>query len=324
MLKRALRKIVGGQKGQVLPIVLILLIIGGLLIVPTLNYASTSLKTHQVTERKAEELYAADSGIEEGLRWLIYSREPGGPWSWDSEQGSGQRVTYTINTCGVNVAIDKLPSMGNNYFQVTSAATSPDGSTTVLSTVWVAPPILDDFPPMDPHGEYDGDVWIDGDATLNAHQHVNGDVVVTGDLTLKAHSGITGNITAEGDFTLNAQTDVTGNLCCGGDVTIKAQAVLNGDIYVTVAGDQTIELKGQATVGDIYVDGTGSITIILRNKDTCGKIYVTDSVTLIRNFHSEANHGSIDEEWGGENPAPPECPGGGWSETANTITYEII
>lgn len=324
MLRQTLKKIIKGQKGQALPIVLILLLIGGLLIVPTLNYASTSLKGHEVVERKGEELYAADSGVEEGLRWLIYSRESGGPWTWDSVQGTGQRNTYTINGCSVNVTIEELPAMGNNYFKVTSSATSPNGGTTILSTVWAAPPILDDFPPMGPDGEYDGDVWIDGDATLKSHQQINGDVVVTGDLTLNAHSGVTGNITAEGDFTLNAHTNVTGNLCCGGNVTVKAQATLNGDIYVTVAGDQTIELKGQAVVGDIFVEGSGSITIILNNKDTCGDIYVTNTVNLIPNFHPKANPGPIDENWDGKNPPPPECPGTNWSETANIITYEIM
>jgi len=62
---------VRGQKGQALPIVLVLLVLGGLLIVPTLSYASTSLKSHQLTVTKTRGVYAADAGIENALRYLI-------------------------------------------------------------------------------------------------------------------------------------------------------------------------------------------------------------------------------------------------------------
>ncbi len=64
------RKVTKEQKGQVLPISLILLVLGGLLIIPTFNYCSTSLKGQQVVESKALELYAADAGVEDGL-WQI-------------------------------------------------------------------------------------------------------------------------------------------------------------------------------------------------------------------------------------------------------------
>ena len=68
--KRTLRKIIKGQKGQALPIVLILLVIGGLLIAPCLGYASTSLKVGQMHEERMAELYTADAGIEDAL-WKI-------------------------------------------------------------------------------------------------------------------------------------------------------------------------------------------------------------------------------------------------------------
>lgn len=44
------QSIMRGEKGQALPAVLILLILGGVLIVPALNYASTSLNAGQVVE----------------------------------------------------------------------------------------------------------------------------------------------------------------------------------------------------------------------------------------------------------------------------------
>lgn len=70
MIKRTLRKLTKSQEGQVLPIVLVLLALGGLLLVPTLNHASTSLKGNQVTETKTKALFAADAGVEKAI-WKL-------------------------------------------------------------------------------------------------------------------------------------------------------------------------------------------------------------------------------------------------------------
>jgi len=62
---RLLKKIIQKESGQALPIVLILLALGGLLIAPALSYASTTLKVDRMHEQKIAELYAADAGIED-------------------------------------------------------------------------------------------------------------------------------------------------------------------------------------------------------------------------------------------------------------------
>jgi hypothetical protein len=55
------------EKGHLLPVVLILLAIGGLLIGVNLKHVSASLKNNQVIDEKIMGLYAADSGIENTL-----------------------------------------------------------------------------------------------------------------------------------------------------------------------------------------------------------------------------------------------------------------
>jgi len=118
MLKRALRKIVKGQKGQVLIIVLILLALGGLLIVPTLNYASTSLDTHrQVYEPKTLELYAADSGVASALIALS-----NGETTLDDYELNGKTVSVNIT------------DMDDGSYLITSTATSPGGGSTTIHT----------------------------------------------------------------------------------------------------------------------------------------------------------------------------------------------
>jgi len=68
---KLLRKIIKRENGQALPIVLILLALGGLLLAPALSYASTTLKVDQIHEQKMAELYAADAGIEDVMHKIV-------------------------------------------------------------------------------------------------------------------------------------------------------------------------------------------------------------------------------------------------------------
>jgi len=89
---------VRGQKGQALPIVLVLLVLGGLLIVPTLSYASTSLKGYQVTETKTRGIYASDSGVEDAL-WQLKSTGTISPSSY--------ALSENVNLMDVTVETEK-------------------------------------------------------------------------------------------------------------------------------------------------------------------------------------------------------------------------
>lgn len=73
---RLWQRIVRGEKGQALPIVLILLVLGGLLIAPCLSYAATSLNAGQVVEEKVRGVFAADAGMEDALWCLKNSVSP--------------------------------------------------------------------------------------------------------------------------------------------------------------------------------------------------------------------------------------------------------
>jgi len=73
---RLWQRIVRGEKGQALPIVLILLVLGGLLIAPCLSYAATSLNAGQVVEEKVRGVFAAEAGVEDALWCLKNSLSP--------------------------------------------------------------------------------------------------------------------------------------------------------------------------------------------------------------------------------------------------------
>jgi hypothetical protein len=64
------RKLSNGEKGTILPLVLIFLALGAIILVPLLEYMGIGMKTGQKYQNITDELYAADAGIEDGI-WQI-------------------------------------------------------------------------------------------------------------------------------------------------------------------------------------------------------------------------------------------------------------
>ncbi len=95
-MKRRLIKVIKGEKGQALPAVLILLVLGGLLIAPCLSYAATSLNSGRVIEKNVNGLYAADAGIEDAL-WRLKNDPPASyPYSYQLPDVDGLSVTVLM------------------------------------------------------------------------------------------------------------------------------------------------------------------------------------------------------------------------------------
>lgn len=67
---RLWRQIIKGEKGQALPIVLALLVLGGLIIVPSLSLASASLNAGKIVKENVKGVFAADAGVEHAI-WCI-------------------------------------------------------------------------------------------------------------------------------------------------------------------------------------------------------------------------------------------------------------
>ena len=67
---RLLKQMISSEKGQVLPLVLALLVFGGLVIAPSLSYAATSLNGSRILAEGVNGVYAADAGVENTL-WCL-------------------------------------------------------------------------------------------------------------------------------------------------------------------------------------------------------------------------------------------------------------
>jgi len=167
-LRRSLRAVVRNQQGLVLPTVLLLLVLGAMLIVPALDYGSTSLKGTQVTEKKELELYAADSGVTDAVFWLQEDGETGGRWNWDDVDSVWRRDTYELNDRTVDVDIEEL---GGNTYKVTSEAVSAEGGSTTIESVVVL--LYSDFGFL-----LDNAITSGGDVDIQPNTSVDGDILL--------------------------------------------------------------------------------------------------------------------------------------------------
>ena len=132
-MKIVVRRLIRDEKGQVLVLALILALVGGLIVAPLLAYMGTGLITGEVYERRTDELYAADAGVEDAV-WKIQHQVTevrelscgggGKSWSYNASDVNGKSVHVTITS--VNVADNVTYS-----YRVESTATG-DGSGTEI------------------------------------------------------------------------------------------------------------------------------------------------------------------------------------------------
>jgi len=85
------KRFLSGEKGQALPIVLAVLVLGGLTIAVSLSYTTTSLKGGQILQEKMKGAYAAGAGVEHVL------------WSLENSISPLTQLPENINRMEVNI-----------------------------------------------------------------------------------------------------------------------------------------------------------------------------------------------------------------------------
>ncbi|MFC1972077.1 hypothetical protein ACFLVE_01560 [Chloroflexota bacterium] len=112
--KNILRKSASDEKGQSLILVLVLLLVGSLTIMPLMAYMETGLKTNQVYRDKADEFYAADSGIEDAIWQIKYDRldimldSPAAYDTYDFSTIWSYELDEQINDVPANISIQNV------------------------------------------------------------------------------------------------------------------------------------------------------------------------------------------------------------------------
>ena len=239
---------IGGEKGQALPIALAVLGIGALMIAPFLGHVSANLIGSRIYGEVVEEQYAADAGIEFGV-WHLLSGTTTVP-----EEGLVELPAFTLNSIPVNVTIHDL---GATY-EITSTASCSDGSVmTITAGITYGLPagfdILGGDQTFGGHDTYTGNLYITGDVKLENHVVIDGSIYAEGDITLDNHSAtINGDIVTAGNLIVNDQSSIQGNVCVGGDLVMHNYGQIGGDAQVK----GNIEMYNHTKIHqDAYVGG---------------------------------------------------------------------
>jgi hypothetical protein len=143
--KIVVKGLIRDEKGQALVLVLILLLIGGLISAPLLSYMGTGLNTGQIYEKRTDELYSADAGVEDAV-WKIQNQDGYLPCN---PTGPPRNYTITdVNGKTVEVTITAEYSVNNLTFNYCVLSTSTgDGSGTEIEAYIVG---------VNPYGDYAG------------------------------------------------------------------------------------------------------------------------------------------------------------------------
>jgi hypothetical protein len=269
LLKRILKK----EAGQALPMALVLLVLGGFLVVPTLGLMTTNLTANRQIDRNNLELYAADAGVE-NLLWNIQD-DPG----ILPAEGTPKTINLqdqTIN--GMSTVTTTISNEGNHNYKITSTATSPgaDGHNTEIV------------------------VYIN---CLNFTHLLEGAITSNGDLTIR-NSTVTGNVYYADDKSVTGSTldppepiqEEQTNWPTWDDLSLSYLDDVAGHDY-TGPNPLFINTLSPCELGPLYRDGsltidnnTNGLTLTLN-----GTIYVTGNLIFgqSKNYTLNLNNQTI-------------------------------
>jgi hypothetical protein len=281
--QNTLKQISKGEGGFILPAVLALFGLGVLLIAPALGNSFTGLQANTVTETKADELHAADAGIEDAIHWLMQGADGDTRYTSTGEDQWQRVASIPMNDTTIDVAIEEI----GPYHRIQSTATSATGDTTAEAFVLITmdegiasepSPFdysvvtldgdlvvlgssgIDSLPPAVPGdpSTYGASVWVNGNINLGWSTNIWGDAKVTG--TADRPTNIKGTYTPGADpparpvwlderiETYIAQTEVSVPECSG--------IACSGTVYT---GNRTLGWGMHGTYDGLQV--TGNLTI---------------------------------------------------------------
>jgi cytoskeletal protein CcmA (bactofilin family)/Flp pilus assembly pilin Flp len=248
-MKTYMKRLVRDEKGVALVLVLILLLISGLIIGPLLSYMGTGLITGEIYERRTDELYAADAGVEDAI-WKIQNQDgylPCNPTSLPR----AFNIT-DVNRKKVEVTIEYVSA---GIYKITSTAvTTDDGSGTVAAVTGTQIEAYVNYIYDDLSG------FLDNAITSND------------DVTIRPGSVVSGNISLPPDGDLNPPEFVPENGQVNREELIWPTAKVMIDFYwpevahlTPVPDGYEINIPSGTTEGNPYVieslSAAGSLTI---------------------------------------------------------------
>ena len=273
--------------------VLVMLILGGIILVPLLLLMTAGLTSSHVHEGAMLRFYAADVGIEEGIYRVIHDidlPEVGGTYTYILEDEESQ--VLEIN--GSTVEVEIYGEEAGTYRITSIAADNNDGKTTTVES-YVSTGPGEPFPLFDyAVASSNSNLTIRGNVEITSSpEQGNGDIYANGRLKL------VGNVSVDGDAVATDRIITIGNVSISGDEVpyldppldspsrqeiqemaqeYKSQAEQGGyhSGNYRITGYKTVNLGPLHIGGDLRI--AGHVTIILG-----GTVYVDDDIVEIGN-----------------------------------------
>jgi len=282
-----------GESGYgTLTSVLVLLFMGALIITPILAFMGVGLKAGQTHERRTDELYAADAGVNNALWHIKMGQVPEGESPLVLDE-------FIMNDKVVSVTVYEVSGDEPAYRIVSVANSNGTGSsTTVESYISLACSTADflkgaltsrvDAKIKD---NVEGDVICGGDLDIKAK--VDGDVLCAGTVGIFPSGWVTGNVTYGVEFNNNGILDGDAYYSPGIEIPELEYWWPDADIFRELYGGQvdksdpylfdSIDLQGISTsIGPLYREGNldiknsgGPATLTLT-----GTVYVTGQLSI--------------------------------------------
>jgi len=301
-----LRRILKNQGGQALPMTLILLVLGGLLIVPMLSFMTTNLNANRVIETKTEGIYAADAGIQDALWKLANGVDPfpGGAMSYELTEGGNPVL---IN--GMSVTIERV-AIDENLYTLRSTSRLDGDIKAVITAQAVAGS-------TDYSWLFEQAITSGGDIDTSPHDIIYGGVLCGGEFNGDEDQVRTGEITDNADINFPPPEELMEFYLATFDPEVDTYYPPDhsypSGTYTIQSGttkDDPHMIPAIYRIGDLTINGNGygklSGTIYLT-----GKLWVAPGTTIDLNGHT------IFSEWNSScDPVTGEC------DDTNAINFQ--
>lgn len=185
-LLKAIKRKLKDESGQALVMALIMLVLGGLLVVPTLSFMTTNLNATRQIDTANLELYAADAGVEQALWNIQYNQyDPqNNPYGITLPE-DGQTIPIPmVDPINGRTVVAEISKASDEPFKVTSTASADEHSTTVEC-------LFD--------GGADLSYFFDAAITSATEVEIGPNTEVTGDVVYGTEDGLDNKGTIDGD-----------------------------------------------------------------------------------------------------------------------------
>jgi cytoskeletal protein CcmA (bactofilin family) len=228
MFKKLLRlQDLKNEKGNVLLTVLVVFAVGAILIVPVISLMVGGLNAGQIVEEDMGELYAADSGVEYAMYYIMNN-----PDSLPTADNPILDIPFnnSVNDVMVNVRCEFIET--NKYLIIADTSDADTGDDLVSINSFI-------------------ELVLDGEGGGGTVTAVFNNAITTlgGGVTASGAALITGSVFSNGNINMSGSAQIAGSVYAETNIGIGPAAYIDGDAYAQGTIQRPQNVTGTANAG---------------------------------------------------------------------------